>query len=218
MDVQTLTEQLIEQGFRERILSERQLERVIGDAVRRYGLVNRALKTHELIRIRRGLYVLPNRYRTEPPHPLAIAQALQPGSYVSFETALGLHGWIPESVQVTASVVPGRKSSLLEHPLLGSFTFHPLAVHKAHFLELVERRQIGSQVALVAAPLRALLDLVTLRKVDWKGLDWLTQGMRIDESTLRTVTHTQMQALAGVYKQKRSIQFLNALAGELRLD
>jgi hypothetical protein len=216
--VQTLTEQLIEQGLSGRILSEHQLQRVTGNATRRYGLVNRALKARELIRIRRGLYVLPARYRTEPPHSFAVAQALEPGSYVSFETALGLHGWIPEGVRVTASVVPGRKSAQLEHPLLGSFTFHPLASHKMRFLELVERRQTGSQTSLVAAPLRALLDLVALRKLDWQGLDWLTQGMRIDESTLRTVTREQLQALAGVYKQKRPNQFLIALAGELHLD
>src|SRR5882762_1029548 len=165
--VQTLTEHLIEQGLSEKVLSERQLERAVGGAAaRRYGLVNRALKAQELIRIRRGLYTLPSKYRSEPPHPFAVAQALEPGSYVSFETALSTHGWIPESVHITASVTPGRKSSRLDHPSLGSFTFHPLALHKEHFLELIERRQFGSQTALVAQPLRALVDLITLRILD----------------------------------------------------
>src|SRR5271168_2881374 len=146
--MQTLTEHLIEQGLSEKVLSERQLERAVGGAAaRRYGLVNRALKAQELIRIRRGLYTLPSKYRTEPPHPFAIAQALEPGSYVSFETALSTHGWIPDAVRVTASVVPGRKLSGLDHPTLGSFTFHPLAVNRERFLELIERRQFSSQVA-----------------------------------------------------------------------
>lgn len=214
--MQTLTETLIQQGLTERVLSERQLERAIGgSATRRYGLVNRALKAEELIRIRRGLYVLPPKYRTEPPHPFAVAQAIEPGSYVSFETALSTHGWIPEGVRVTASVVPGRKSSLLEHPLLGSFTFHPLALHKEHFLELIERRQFGSQTAWVAKPLRALMDLVTLRKLEWQGLAWLTDGMRIDLQLLRKVTRTHIQTLSSVYKQQRPNIFLGALAKEL---
>jgi len=217
--MQVLTESLIEQGLKNKVLSERQLQRVVGGgAARRYGLVNRALKSNELIRIRRGLYVLPPKYRTEAPHPFAIAQALEPGSYISFETALGAHGWIPERVRVTASVVRGRKSSRLEHPLLGSFTFHPLAVHQAGFLELIERRPLGSQVALVAQPLRALMDLVTLRKVDWQGLAWLTAGLRIDEPMLREITPAQIRTLSGVYKHKRPLNFLHALARELHFD
>jgi hypothetical protein len=217
--VQVLTEKVVEHGLRDKVLSEHQLDRLIGSSpASRYGLVNRALKARELIRIRRGLYVLPSKYRKEPPHPFAVAQALEPGSYISFETALGAHGWIPEQVRVIASVVPGRKSSRLEHPVLGSFTFHPLALHPAHFLELIERRPLGSQVALLAHPLRALVDLVTHRKLDWQGPPWLTQGLRIEEAQLRTITRLQVQTLLTVYKQKRPREFLRALAQEIHLD
>jgi hypothetical protein len=217
--MQTLPESVIEQGLRNKLLSERQLERIVaGGPGRRYGLVNRALKANELIRVRRGLYVLPSKYRTEPPHPFALAQALEPGSYISFETALSAHGWIPESVRIVASVVPGRKSSALEHPLLGSFTFHPLALHKEHFLELIERQQLGTQIAWVAKPVRALMDLVTLRKISWQGFSWLTEGLRIDEQVLRKITRSDVRTLSKVYKQRRSNEFLAALAGELGLD
>jgi hypothetical protein len=217
--MQPLTETLLDQGLRNRVLSERQLARVTGGpAARRYGLVNRSLKSEELVRLRRGLYILAPKYRSEPPHPFAIAQALEPGSYVSFETALSTHGWIPEGVRATASVVPGRKSSGLEHPMLGSFSFHPLALNRDRFLELVERRQFGSQTALVAKPVRALIDLVTLRKLAWRGLDWLIDGMRIEEQALRALNRDDLGALAGVYKQKRSNAFLTGLAQELGLD
>ncbi len=217
--MQVLTERVVEHGLRDKVLSDQQLDRLIGSSpASRYGLVNRALKAQELIRIRRGLYVLPSKYRTEPLHPFAVAQALAPGSYISFETALGAHGWIPEQVRVIASVVPGRKSSRLEHTVLGSFTFHPLALHPAHFLELIERRPLGSQVALLAHPLRAIVDLVTLRKLDWQGLPWLTQGLRIEEAQLRTITRLQVQTLLTVYKQKRPREFLRALAQEIHID
>ena len=214
--MQSLTEAILEQGLANRFLSERQLNRALGGpAARRYGLVNRALKARELVRIRRGLYVLASRYRPGPPHPFAIAQALTPGSYVSFETALGFHGWIPEATRVTASVVRGRKSSVYEHPMFGSFTFHPLALRPEGFLELIERRELAGQVALLAHPLRALLDLVCLRKLPWQGLHWLIQGMRIEPDSLHTVSSAQIEILTTVYKQKRPRQFLNALAEEL---
>jgi hypothetical protein len=217
--MQQLTEMLIEQGLRDRALSEHQLARVAGGSdARRYGLVNRALKSRDLVRLRRGLYILAPKYRSEPAHPFAIAQALQPGSYVSLETALSAHAWIPEGVRVTASVVPGRKSSTVEHPVLGSFHFYPLALNRDQFLELVERQQFGSQTVFVARPLRALLDLVALRKLQWQGLDWLTDGMRIEESSLRNVSSEDIEALSGVYKHKCANAFLADLARELDLD
>ena len=217
--MQIIVKNMIEQGLRDKTVSESQLARLVGgEPGRRYGLVNRALKAQDLIRIRRGLYVLPPKYRTEPPDPFAVAQALEPGSYVSFESALGVHGWIPERVRVVASVVPGRKSSTLDHPVLGSFTFHPLALHREHFLELIERRQVGTQTAWVAKPLRALMDLVTLRKANWQGFTWLTEGLRIDEHMLHKITRAQIQTLLKVYKQKRPKAFLANLAEELGLD
>ena len=94
----------------------------------------------------------------------------------------------------------------------------PLALHKDSFLELIERRQLGSQVGLLAHPLRALVDLVTFRKLDWHGLSGLTDGMRIDEQKLHDITRAQIQTLAAVYKQKRPNSFLNTLGGELGLD
>src|SRR6218665_1891013 len=107
-----------------RIFDERQLGEVVGgSAARRYGLVNRALKDGSLIRIKRGSYILADGGRQSAVHPFTAAQALARGSYVSFETALAFHGWIPEAVHVTASVTPGRKSAEYDTPVLGRFTF-----------------------------------------------------------------------------------------------
>ena len=62
------------------------------------------------------------------------------------------------------------------------------------------------------------MDLVTLRKLEWQGLAWLTDSMRIDAQLLRKVTRTQMQKLSSAYKQQRPNNFLGALAKELGLD
>src|SRR3546814_16545573 len=92
-----------------RVFDERQLAEAIGGSdARRYALVNRALKDGTLIRLKRGTYLFPQSSRAEAPPPFAVAQALLPGSYVSFETALSYHGWLPVAVYVTASATPGR--------------------------------------------------------------------------------------------------------------
>ncbi len=210
--METLTETLREAGYQNRILTEKQLARLLGGAdSRRYGLVNRALKAGELIRIRRGLYVLADRFRDHKLHPFRVAQALYPGSYVSLETALAHHGWIPESVYATASIIPGRKTKEVDHPALGRFSFHPLALHRTAFLELVDRIQIDNQTMLVARPARALMDIVCFRKIEWRDLSWLEQGMRIDLADLLTITKSDLAALRSVYKHKSVLDFLAQL-------
>ena len=151
-------------------------------------------------------------------HPFALAQMMESGSYVSLETALAHHGWIPEAVYTTASILPGRKSKNYEHEKLGSFTFHPLAIHKGYFLELVLREQVNQQAMLIAKPIRALMDLICLRKKEWQGMDWLTEGMRIDYEYLRTINSADIRILKLVYKQKSVKNFLDKLSRELGND
>ena len=217
--MQTLAQKLIDQGLANQVLTEKQLARVLnGSQQRRYGLVNRALKAGELHRLSRGRYLLADSFRDYPGHPFALAQAFVPGSYVSFETALAHHGWIPEAVYTVSSVTPGRKTLVFNSGKFGQFTFHPIAVYTDRLLELVQRIQITEQTMLVAGPLRALMDLVCLRKTQWQGLGLLIEGMRIDEEHLKSIRHTDMTQLMLVYKQNRVNSFLKSLAKELGHD
>jgi hypothetical protein len=217
--MQTLTQKLINQGLNNRLLTEKQLARVLqGSPPRRYGLVNRALKAGELRRLTRGSYLLADKFRDNPGHPFALAQAFVQGSYVSFETALAHHGWIPEAVYTTASAMPGRKTLVYESRNFGRFSFHPLAVRAGGFLELVRRVHIMQQTMLVAEPFRALMDLVCLRKIEWQGMGWLLEGLRIDEEFLNSITHGDIDTLMLVYKQKRVKLFLESLARTLGHD
>lgn len=217
--MQTLTEALLEEGLNDRVLTDVQLGRLIsGSNQRRYNLVNRAMKAGELIRLRRGLYLLADKYRSQPCHPYALAQSLVPGSYVSLETALAFHGWIPEAVYTTASVVPGRQVKDFNCEPLGRFTFHPLAIQPGYFLELVERVQLGEQAVLMAQPIRALLDLVCSKKMDWQGIAWLVQGLRIEEEVLNQVSGAELRTLKQVYKHQRVQRFITELEIVLGLE
>lgn len=214
--MQTLTEKIVHSPFKNRIFSDKQLSHMLSDSRQsRYGLVHRAMQAGEVQRIRRGLYTLNNALRDHPCHHFAIAQALSPLSYVSFETALAWHGWIPELVQITASVIPGRKKMYCEHPYFGTFTFHPLALEKNGFLAGVVRYQVDNQTFLVASPLRALFDLVCLRKMEWSGLSVLTEGLRIDTNSLHSLTSTYFSIFKPVYKHQRTRHFIDSLAEQI---
>ncbi len=213
-----LTKQIIEQGQANYVLNDRQLARLIGGSdERRYGQVNRALKAGELVRVKRGIYVLKDELRNDPVHPFALAQQMMPGSYVSGETALSFHGWIPEAVHVVLSVTARGKTVSYVHERLGKFEFRRLTVSSGYFLQAIERHELQNQVALIAEPLRALLDLVYLRKLPWQGLDYLLSGLRIDEQQLRAVTWLDLSRLLDVYKGRREQMFIEELQRSLGL-
>ena len=130
-----LTEIIIESGRAERPLSAQQLEHLLkGGSGRRYGLVNRALKSNELLQVRRGLYVLAKKYRRDDIHPFVLAQQLLPGSYISAESALSFHGWIPEAVHTVLSVTAKGKSQSYEHDILGKFEFNNVIAQSSALL------------------------------------------------------------------------------------
>ncbi len=202
--MQTLTAKIIEAGWSNRVTTESQLARLLGGTPqRRHSLVNRALHHDEVLRLSRGRYLLKPSSSHSSIHPFVLAQALRPGSYISFESALSFHGWIPEATKVTLSVVPGRRSYEMTHVLLGHFRFSPLALQRGYFLERVDRQLFGGQVALVAQPLRALLDLLCLRKENDVGREMLEQGLRIEPELLDNITEEDLQSLPVIYQNKR---------------
>jgi hypothetical protein len=214
--MQTLTEAIIAAGRRERVLSESQLARLLGgSAQRRYNLVNRALHRGELIRLRRGCYRLATSLAGSALHPFVVAQALRAGSYVSLESALSFHGLIPEAVPSTLSIIPGLRRDEMTAPDLGTFLFQPLALNPGYFLEGVERVVLDGQAALVARPLRALLDRCCLFKADWPGLADLLHSLRIDPDGLAALRADDLDALKPVYRHRRLRTLIDAMQREL---
>jgi hypothetical protein len=135
--------------------------RVNPDAVRLQ--LSRWTRGGKLYQLRRGLYALAPPYQKVQPHPFLIANRLQRASYVSRQTALGFYGLIPDAVQATLSVTAGRPERL-ETPL-GVFEFRhirPELLRGYHMISLPGAK-LPAQQALVAAPEKALLDLVYLQ-------------------------------------------------------
>ncbi|MCX6179011.1 MAG: hypothetical protein NT163_06570 [Chlorobiales bacterium] len=212
-----LIEKIQQAHWADRVVTEGQLARILdGTPQRRYNLVNRALHRGELLHLRRGLYLLSSAKRDRKVHPFVLAQSLLPGSYVSFETALSFHGWIPESTPVTMGVTPGIRRQAMDVKEFGLFRFYPLALCAGYFLESVDRQVFVGQSALVAQPLRALLDIVCLRKVDVSGIMAFIESMRIDADLLAQIEDEELQRMLFVYKHKRVSSCILALQRELK--
>jgi len=213
-----LVKHIIDNDKVNHVLNDRQLARLLkGSAQRRYGQVNRAIKAGELIRVKRGIYVLANSLRKDPVHTFALAQQLMPGTYVSAESALSFHGWIPEAVRSVISISTKKKSVNYQHDILGKYEFKCMTINSGHFFQSVTRHKLQNQVALIAEPVRALMDLMHLRKTPWQGLDYLIDGLRIDEHEIKSVPLACFTNLLDVYKGKREKIFINELARSLVL-
>ena len=112
-----------------------------------------------IYQLRRGLYALAPPYQKIKPHPFLVANRLHKASYVSCQSALGFYGLIPEIVSRIISVTGGRPTSW-ETPL-GTYRFRHIKLNLLRGYEMAELG--GGQQALVAAPEKALLDLIYLQ-------------------------------------------------------
>ena len=214
----TLVKHIIDKDRANHVLNDRQLARLLkGSDQRRYGLVNRAIKAGELIRVKRGIYVLANFLRNEPVHPFALAQQLMPGSYVTAESALSFHGWIPEAVRSIISISAKKKSVIYQHDMMGKYEFKCMKVKPGYFYQSVTRHKLDNQIAMIAEPVRALMDLIHLRKIPWQGLDYLTDGLRIDKYQIKSIPLLSFKSMLDVYKGKRERNFIKKLVSSLDL-
>jgi predicted transcriptional regulator of viral defense system len=121
--------------------------------------LSRWVKAGRLYQLRRGVYALAPPYQKTKPHSFVVANALMHGSYVSLQAALAHYGLIPDVTPVTTSVGTARPGRW-ETPL-GDYQFRHVKIEWLHGYERLEVSD--GQRAFVAAPEKALLDLVYLQ-------------------------------------------------------
>ncbi len=177
----------------------------------RRALVKRSLASGEIVRLRRGLYLLAREYRKVDIDPLSLAQHLYGPSYVSLETALEFHGWIPEAVYGVRSVSLGI-SRRFTTPV-GDFDFFRVP-QRVLYCD-VDRVIRGGQVFFMASPLKALADYVYVHKKEWRGLDPVRDSLRVDDDILKGITAAQCRELIANYRSVRVGHFLRGVRKEV---
>ena len=179
----------------------------------RYALVKRAIAKGELIHIRRGLYYLGRRYQRGPLNLFAIAQQVYAPSYVSFESALSHHGWIPEAVRTVTSSTSKRSRSF-ETPL-GRFIYIHVSCHP--FLTGIFYEKSGADTFWIAPPCRAIADYVAAYKKDWRGISPLLKSLRIEEEDLANTSREELLQLEAIYRSRLVKRFLRGVRKDLSL-
>ncbi|KKP36283.1 hypothetical protein A2526_04100 [candidate division WOR-1 bacterium RIFOXYD2_FULL_36_8] len=121
---------------------------------------SRWVNSGKLIRLRRGFYVLPEKYRKVQLFEPYIANQLKQPSYLSMEKALEFHGMIMEAVYVNTSITTKRPSSY--KTAFGEFEYRHVKTDLFFgYLPVT----MNKQTAFIATPEKALLDLIYLNKI-----------------------------------------------------
>ncbi len=175
--------------------------------------LSRWKKAGRIWQLRRGVYALAPPAQKVKPHPFVVANRLVHGSYVSLQSALAHHGLIPEYVPVTMSVTSGRPGRW-DTPL-GSYEFRHVKVNMFAGYRLTEL--VPDQEAFVAAPEKALLDLVHLEP-GGESEDFLVE-LRLQNLMSLNLPHLrQLAGAAGTRKLKRAAAVVEALAAVEKED
>lgn len=176
-----------------------------------YAQVQRALKTGDVIQVRRGLYHLS---RTVFPRLVSVevlANLIYGPSYVSFESALSYHGWIPEAVRNCLCVTSLRPRTFETIHGLFSYT----QIKQSPLLAGVQNVDSGRGTFFIATPLKALADMVAARGLDWTDCRPLVESLRIEPDDLESLRSEDFEMLEGVYYSKRARTFLAGIRKEL---
>ena len=176
-----------------------------------YAYVQRALKSGEVIQIRRGLYHLSRTVFPQLVSVEVLANLIYGPSYVSFESALSYHRWIPEAVRNCSCVTSLRPRSF--ETVHGLFTY--TQIKQSPLLAGVQNVDSGRGAFFVATPLKALADMVAARGLDWTDCRPLVESLRIEPDDLESLQPEDFEILEGVYYSKRARTFLAGLRREL---
>lgn len=139
-------------------------------------------KQQQLIRIKKGLFVVAQQEGTSPISRELIANHLYGPSYVSLESALSYHNLIPERVYRVRSVTM-KRFKMYDTPL-GVFEYRTVS---PEYFSIGIQQQVtqGNTAFLIASPEKALCDLIVLssglRLQSSKAVKiYLEENLRID--------------------------------------
>ncbi|ADI84194.1 type IV toxin-antitoxin system AbiEi family antitoxin domain-containing protein [Geobacter sulfurreducens] len=191
------------------------------DAVRGYARprmkISAMLAKGDIIRVKKGLYILGEPLRRRPFCRELLANLVYGPSYISLEYALHYHGLTPERVEAVTSVTCGRSRTFATPVGTFSYRMIPLEAFRTGMdrVELDDGRSF-----LVAIPEKALADRIVADRgagiSTQKELhEYLLSSLRIDPGGLRELDPVRVAEIARAYRSRR-VKLLADLISRLR--
>lgn len=181
------------------------LKDVLGSYKSKRDKISHLIKTGEIVRIKKGLYVLNESYRRGNISLEHLSNLLYGPSYVSLEYALSYYGLLPERVSIVTAVTTGR-SREFKTPF-GVFTYRNIAL--APFSSGMEIIEFQSDIRfMMASPEKALADFIQSQKGVPSHMmkqyeQYLFENIRLDEQLFANLSLREMKAFSIAYQSQK---------------
>jgi hypothetical protein len=164
------------------------------------------LKSGDLIRVKKGLYVFGKHIALSPYTHGVLANLIYGPSAISLQYALSFYGLIPERVTTITSITNKRNKSFSTP--VGEFTYKYLSQNK-YPVEIELMNNTVTNHFLIASPEKALCDHLHLtdKKVIISNPDdvnaYLFHDMRMNQSELQKLRVNKLSAISNIYEDNR---------------
>jgi len=179
----------------------------------RHAIIKRAVAEGFLQPLRRDLYLI-GKVKHPPIDVFELAPIIYGPSYISFESALSFHGWIPEAVR-SVTCASAKRAAEFE-TILGAFTYARIPI-EAFSLGVEQLPAQSGATLFIATPEKALADFVYARRRTWDTMEDLAADLRIDIGLIRSVDCSLVSDLLAHYPGRRVRLFLGYLKEEAKV-
>lgn len=179
--------------------------------------ITRLLREGDIIRVKKGLYVLGPRLRRGPISRELLANLIYGPSYISRETALRHWDLIPEEIAIVTSMTTGR-SKTFDTPV-GRFDYSSSA--PAYYSTAVTMDDIDGRWFFIATPEKALADYTLLQRgltlrSNSDCLHFLEEDVRIDMDGILRFDQRRLSEILRTAPPARVVSLLNFVSRHLK--
>ena len=182
------------QSYSGQPLTHQLLMSLLKDYKRPNDKIHALIKEGVLENIKKGLYVTGPTLKVNRPEPFLLANHILGPSYISLDSALSYHAFIPERVYELTSMTT-KASSRFQTPM-GVFTYTRLSLPYYSY-GILQIKLSDRQYAMIASPEKALCDkVVTTSGLQLRNpknvMSYLMDDLRIDEDNLKALNTKAM--------------------------
>lgn len=179
--------------------------------------ISKLIANEEIISIKKGLYVVSEKYRNQNISKEILANVIYGPSYISTDSALSYYGIIPEKVTVTASISPKRAKKF--STLFGDFNYiqSPIGYYSIGITQV----NINNCHFLIACPEKALCDkIVFTKRLEIKSLKsmqrYVFDDLRIDLELLSLFDVEIIEQCIAFSKKQKELKLLIKLVKSIQ--
>jgi hypothetical protein len=195
---------------------------MVADAIGEYrspaDRISRLARQGDLIRLRRGLFVVAPELSGQTLSRELIANHLYGPSYVSFESALSYHGIIPERVHMLRSATFKRSRQVKTSLGVFQYTTVPESYYPIGITQMLYEEENYS--FLMAGPEKAVCDMITTTnglhiQSERAMREYLFEDMRMDFEDIENIDFNIIEQCIEHGRRRRELRFLlNVLQNE----